>query len=101
MTLANPDMMWRPGLFINVELHAEPRRVPVAVRSEAVQKIDEQPTVFIRVPGGFVAQPVTIGLSDDHLSEIVSGVQRGAQYAVAGSFIIKSELGKSSAEHVH
>ncbi len=101
VTLANPDMMWRPGLFINVELHAEPRRVPVAVRSEAVQKIDEQPTVFIRVPGGFVAQPVTIGLSDDHLSEIVSGVQRGAQYAVAGSFIIKSELGKSSAEHVH
>ncbi|KPX62298.1 Cation efflux family protein [Pseudomonas amygdali pv. lachrymans] len=33
--------------------------------------------------------------------EIVKGLAGGTQVAAAGSFILKSELGKGSAEHAH
>lgn len=101
VTLSNPQMAWRPGLFINVEIVSKETSVPVAVSSDAVQNVDEKPTIFVRVPGGFIAQPVTIGLSDGKTIEVVKGLKSGTQYAAAGSFTIKSELGKSSAEHAH
>lgn len=101
VTLANPQMAWRPGLFINVEIVAGETEVPVAVSADAVQNVSDEPTVFVRVPGGFIAQPVTIGLSDGKIVEIVKGLKPGAQYAANGSFVIKSEQGKSSAEHSH
>lgn len=101
VTLSNPQMAWRPGLFINVEIVSKETSVPVAVSLDAVQNVDEKPTIFVRVPGGFIAQPVTIGLSDGKTIEVVKGLKPGTQYAAAGSFTIKSELGKSSAEHAH
>lgn len=99
VTLANPHMAWRPGLFINVEVTAEEKQVPIAVTAEAIQHVNDNPTVFVRVPGGFVPQPVSIGIADDKFVEIVQGLKADTQYAVNGSFVIKSEQGKSSAEH--
>lgn len=99
VTLANPQMAWRPGLFINVEVVAGETEVPVAVSADAVQNINNKSTIFVRVPGGFIAQPVTTGLSDQTFVEIVKGLKPGTEYAVNGSFVIKSELGKSSAAH--
>lgn len=98
VTLENPQMAWRPGLYITVEFVAKETEAPVAVSSDAVQTINDQPAVFIRVPGGFIVQPVTTGLSDGKIVEIVKGLKPGTQYAANGSFVIKSEHGKSSAE---
>ena len=101
VTLANPQRAWRPGLFINVEIVSSEIGVAVAVASDAIQNINDKPIIFARVPGGFIAQPVTIGRSDGKLVEIVKGLKPGTQYAAAGSFVIKAELGKGSAEHSH
>jgi cobalt-zinc-cadmium efflux system membrane fusion protein len=98
VTLANPQMAWRPGLFINVEVVARETEVPVAVSTEAIQTINDKPTIFVRSPGGFIAQPVKTGLSDGAHTEIVAGLEPNTEYAVDGSFIIKAELSKSSAE---
>ncbi len=98
VTLANPQMVWRPGLFINVEVVARETEVPVAVSTEAIQTINDKPTIFVRSPGGFIAQPVKTGLSDSTHTEIVAGLEPNTEYAVDGSFIIKAELSKSSAE---
>ncbi|WP_026600291.1 efflux RND transporter periplasmic adaptor subunit [Methylomonas sp. 11b] len=98
VTLANPQMAWRPGLFINVEVVANETEVPVAVSTEAIQTINDKPTIFVRAPGGFIAQPVKTGLSDGAHTEIVAGLEPNTEYAVDGSFIIKAELSKSSAE---
>lgn len=96
--LANPQMAWRPGLFITVELVDKETEVPTAVSSDAIQTINDKPTVFIRVPDGFIAQSVTTGLSDGKVTEIVQGLKSGIQYAANGSFVIKAEQGKSSVE---
>lgn len=98
VTLDNPDMVWRPGLFITVDLVAKETEVPIAVSAEAIQTVNDKSTILARVPGGFVAQPVTTGLTDGKVTEIVSGLKPGAEYAVNGSFIVKAELSKKNAE---
>jgi len=101
VTLENPQMAWRPGLFITVEIVAKETEVPVAVPSDAIQTINDKPAIFIRVPGGFIAQPITTGLSDGKATEIVTGLKPGTEYAVNGSFVLKSEQGKEGASHEH
>lgn len=98
VTLDNPDMVWRPGLFITVGLVTKETEVPVAVSAEAIQTVNDKPTILARVPGGFIAQPVLTGLTDGNVTEIVSGLKPGAEYAVNGSFIVKAELSKKNAE---
>lgn len=101
ITLANPGLAWRPGLFVNVALTADEHDAPVAVLSDAIQTIADRPTVFVRTKGGFTAQTVTPGRSDGKTTEILQGVDVGAAYAARGSFVVKAEQGKGSAEHVH
>jgi cobalt-zinc-cadmium efflux system membrane fusion protein len=101
ITLANPDAAWRPGLFVNVELTSNDSEVPIAVQSDALQTIDDKPTVFIRVDGGFIAQTVITGKSDGKYLEIIQGLKSGTSYAATGSFVLKAEQGKGSADHAH
>ncbi|HEY0846094.1 MAG TPA: efflux RND transporter periplasmic adaptor subunit [Noviherbaspirillum sp.] len=101
VTLTNPQMAWRPGLFVNVEVVSNEADVPVTVSNEAIHTINDKPTVFVQVPGGFLPTPVTLGRSDGKLVEVVKGMKAGSRYAGLGSFVIKSELGKASAEHTH
>ena len=101
VTLTNPQRIWRPGLFVNVELVASETDAPVTVSAEAVQTVEDKPTVFLRVPGGFVPQHVQTGRSDGKRVEIVGGLKPGAAHAASGSFVVKSQQGKSSATHTH
>lgn len=98
VTLANPQMAWRPGLFITVDVVAKEIEVPIAVFSDAIQTINDKPVVFIRVSDGFMAQTVETGLSDGKVTQIVEGLKSGTPYAVNGSFVLKAEHGKSSVE---
>jgi cobalt-zinc-cadmium efflux system membrane fusion protein len=101
VTLTNPQRVWRPGLFVNVELVASEADAPVTVAADAVQTVEEKPTVFLKVPGGFMPQHVQTGRSDGQRIEITGGLKPGAPYAASGSFVVKSQQGKSSATHTH
>jgi cobalt-zinc-cadmium efflux system membrane fusion protein len=101
VTLANPSLAWRPGLFVNVELTSDERNAPVAVLADAIQTVNDSPTVFIKIDGGFVGQAVTTGRSDGKYTEILTGIKPGTAYAASGSFVVKAEQGKGSAEHAH
>ena len=101
VTLSNPDMAWRPGLFVTVSVAGQETEVPVVVESEAVQTEGRQPMVYVEVPGGFEARQVTTGRSDGKRIEIVRGLQPGARYVARNSFVLKAEQGKAGAEHAH
>ncbi|GFZ68215.1 secretion protein HlyD [Pseudomonas amygdali pv. eriobotryae] len=101
VTLANPQGAWRPGLFVSVEVAAEQTSVAVSIPESAIQSIEDKPSVFVRNAEGFQLTPVTLGRRDGGYVEIVKGLAGGTQVAAAGSFILKSELGKGSAEHAH
>ncbi|MEE4675610.1 efflux RND transporter periplasmic adaptor subunit [Pseudomonas alliivorans] len=101
VTLANPNGAWRPGLFVSVDVAAEQSQVAVSLPESAIQTVEDKPSVFVRNDEGFQLTPVTLGRSDGGYVEIVQGLAAGTQVAANGSFILKSELGKGSAEHAH
>jgi cobalt-zinc-cadmium efflux system membrane fusion protein len=101
VTLPNPGGIWRPGLFVNVRVLAGEAKVPVAIKPDALHTLEEQPVVFVRTDHGFLAQPVVPGRRDGEAVEIAQGLESGTPYALENSFVIKSELGKGSAEHSH
>ncbi|MDQ0569252.1 cobalt-zinc-cadmium efflux system membrane fusion protein [Variovorax paradoxus] len=100
-TLTNPQRVWRPGLFVSVELESSETDAPVTVSADAVQTVEDKPTVFLKVPGGFLPQHVQTGRSDGRRVEVLGGLKPGTTYAAEGSFVVKSQQGKSSATHTH
>ncbi|MDR0208734.1 MAG: efflux RND transporter periplasmic adaptor subunit [Pseudomonas putida] len=100
-TLANPNGAWRPGLFVNIAVNVERFDAAVVVPEAALQTWEEQTVVFARTEEGFQARPVKTGRRDSGQVEITEGLAVGTQVAAAGSFVLKSELGKGSAEHSH
>ncbi|MBV7493216.1 efflux RND transporter periplasmic adaptor subunit [Pseudomonas sp. PDM24] len=101
VTLANPQGAWRPGLFVTALVATDSRQAKVAVPETAIQTVEDKPTVFVRTDDGFKAQPVELGSRAAGLVEVTQGLESGVQVAAAGSFVLKSELGKASAEHSH
>lgn len=101
VTLANPDMAWRPGLFVTVSVATGETDAAVVIDSEALQSDGERQQVFVEVPGGFAARSVKTGRSDGKRVEIVDGLAPGARYVTGNSFVLKAEQGKASAEHAH
>nr|CAB56470.1 czrB protein [Pseudomonas aeruginosa] len=101
VTLSNPESTWRPGLFVSVQVAEATRKEVLTVADGGLQNVDGEDVVFVRVADGFVVQPVKLGISDGQRVEVLEGLRAGSQVAASGSFILKSELGKGSAEHGH
>lgn len=101
VTLQNPDMKWRPGLFVTVELVQEETEVPVAVAANAVQTFRDWSVVFGRFGEFFEVRPLELGRSDGKWVEVVDGLEPGTQYAATNSFVLKADLGKAGASHDH
>jgi cobalt-zinc-cadmium efflux system membrane fusion protein len=98
VTLANPKIAWRPGLFVNVDVATGETDAAVAVTNDSIQTINGKPTVFVHTEGGFKAHPVTLGRADGRMSEVVDGLAAGMPYATGNSYVLKAELGRSTIE---
>jgi len=97
--LDNPERLWAPGLYVTADVTLAQSTVPLAIRNEAVQTLEERRVVFVKGTEGFAPHEVRLGRSDGEFSEVLSGLNAGDTYAAANSFILKAELGKGSAEH--
>ncbi len=102
-------LMLRPGMFAQAEIvlaasdGSEPAPI-VAVPLEAIQTVEGGPAVFVPVhgePNTFAKRSVKIGLRVGGLVPITSGLIDGEQVVSSGTFILKAELGKAGAAHVH
>ena len=94
----NPGNRWAPGLYVTGEVTLSQKAAALAVRSSAIQMIEDRPVVFVQSNGQFSAHPVTLGKSDGERTEVLQGLAPGDDYAAANSYVIKAELRKSEAE---
>ncbi|MEE7465003.1 efflux transporter periplasmic adaptor subunit [Methylobacterium fujisawaense] len=101
VSLPNKDMSWRPGTYVTAEVEIATDQVPVRVAKAALQTIEGKRVVFVRTEEGFEKREVELGRSDDDGFEVVSGLKAGEPIAVANTFLLKAELGKSEADHDH
>jgi membrane fusion protein, heavy metal efflux system len=97
--VANPDQRLRPGLFVTAHLTLSERKVSVAVKSSALQTIENRTVVFVRSGDKFEVRDVEIGERDPQSVEITFGVLEGDVYAARNSFILKSEMAKGTADN--
>jgi cobalt-zinc-cadmium efflux system membrane fusion protein len=101
----NPGRKLKPEMFATIELALAADAPPVvAVPEEALQDMDGRKVVFVaEEKDQFSPRPVRTGRSANGMVEIVSGLKEGENYAVKGSFIIKSEIkkGEMKDEHGH
>jgi cobalt-zinc-cadmium efflux system membrane fusion protein len=99
--LPNPEGLWSPGLFVRGEVVVEEAAVPVAVRSEALQRLRDWDVVFVRFGSSFEARPVELGRRDAALVEVTAGLEAGSRYAAENSFVLKADVEKAGASHDH
>jgi cobalt-zinc-cadmium efflux system membrane fusion protein len=57
--------------------------------------------VFVVADDTFVARPVTVGTVGRRNAQITAGLSAGERFADEGAFLVKAELGKSTAVHSH
>ncbi len=98
VVLPNPGGRWRPGMFVTATVQ-QPVAVPLAIPSDAVQTVANRPTAFV-VDGDVVRPvPLTLGRQGERTTEVRDGLRAGDRVVAANAFLLKAELGKSSAEH--
>jgi cobalt-zinc-cadmium efflux system membrane fusion protein len=97
----NDPLRLRPGLFITGRVRLTAKPVNVAIKSSALQTMDNRPVVFVRVGDKFEMRDVELGDRDSEHAEVVFGLLDGDIYAAKNSFVIKAEMAKGSATHEH
>ncbi len=103
--VANPGRKLKPEMFATVELALAADAPPVlAVPEDALQDLDGKKVVFVAEnETEFAARPIQAGRTAAGMVEIISGLKEGENYAIKGSFILKSEVkkGEMTDEHGH
>jgi multidrug efflux pump subunit AcrA (membrane-fusion protein) len=99
--VTNSDQRLRPGLFITGRLTLSAKKVPIAVKSSALQTVENRTVVFVRNGEKFEARDVEVGDRDPHFVEILFGVLDGDLYAAQNSFIVKAEMTKGAGGDEH
>jgi cobalt-zinc-cadmium efflux system membrane fusion protein len=98
----NAGRHWRSGMNIRADVVIAETSVPMAVRTEAIQRMEGKMVVFVQEDATrYRAQEVTTGAQDRNWTEITSGLAAGQSYVSKNSFVVKADIGKSTTEHTH
>ncbi|MBI3950152.1 MAG: efflux RND transporter periplasmic adaptor subunit [Acidobacteria bacterium] len=82
-------------MFATVHIPTQIGREAVMVPATAVQQIDNQPVVFVKIGDSeFQKREVQLGTESNGWVEVTSGLKAGEQVVTQGAFMLKSELKK-------
>jgi cobalt-zinc-cadmium efflux system membrane fusion protein len=89
----------RPDMLANAEIPQGSRKPVLSISSDAVQQIEGENVVFVlTAPGHFAIRAVRTGETAGGRTPVLEGIQAGENIVVRGSFILKSQLLKSTIE---
>jgi multidrug efflux pump subunit AcrA (membrane-fusion protein) len=87
----------RPEMLARAELPVGEKKAALLVPQDAVQQVNGQDAVFVRVSADhFVMHPIQAGESAQSMVRVISGIHPGDQVVTRGSFLVKSQLLRSS-----
>ncbi|KGB56007.1 Secretion protein HlyD precursor [Sphingopyxis sp. LC81] len=97
--LDNRAGQWRVGEAVtaSVTLAGGSGDSSISVPSTAIQTVDGKSVVFVRTKDGFAAVPVVLGDRAGANVIVRSGLKGTEQIAIANSYVLKAEIGKSEA----
>jgi membrane fusion protein, heavy metal efflux system len=95
--LTNIGGRLRPEMLARAELPVGEKKAALLVPQDAVQQVNGQDAVFVRLSADhFVVRPIQAGESAQGMLWVVAGIQPGDQVVTEGSFLVKSQLLRSS-----
>lgn len=100
-TLANPDGAWIPGMTVRGDIVVEEVNVPLAVRTDALQKFRDFTVVFAAIDDTYEVRMLELGRQTPDWTEVLGGLEPGERYVTENSFLIKADIEKSGASHDH
>lgn len=99
--LPNRDGRWRPGMALHGRVLVNAVTVPLAVRTEALQRFRDFTVVFANFGEDYEVRMLELGRKSPEWTEVVSGLKPGTRYAAKGAFLIRADVEKSGASHDH
>lgn len=93
--------VWRPGLGVAGTVTVGGERVPLAVRTRALQPFRDFTVVYARFGTTYEVRMLELGRRTPEWTEVLSGIDPGVEYVVDGSFLIRADIDRSSASHDH
>ncbi len=101
VTLDNSDNKWRSGMTVRGDVVLSEKQVAVAVKTSAIQRQEGSEVVYVKEGENYVMRKIETGQSDREWTEILNGLEANEEYVATNSFVVKADIGKSSAEHEH
>lgn len=100
-SLPNPAGQWRPGMALRGKVSVNAVAVPLAVRTDAIQRFRDFSVVFANYGEDYEVRMLQIGRQTPEWTEVKSGIAPGTPYAARGAFLIRADIEKSGASHDH
>ena len=99
IVLNNSGNRLRPEMLATAAIPLGGDHTTITVPSDAVQQVDGQDVVFVRVgPERFGVRAVRTGPTTNGVTPILDGLKAGEPVVVKGSFVVKSQLLRASLE---
>lgn len=92
----NADKSLIPGQFVVADLSVGNAAEVLRVPQSAVQLVEDRPSVFVPVDGGFAPRAVIIGTTVGGYVEIRAGLEDGDLLVSDGAFTLKAQLEKDA-----
>jgi len=88
----NPGLALKPDMFANVDILSNRKLDAIVVPSEVIVRTGTQEQVFVRrSPGQYEPRYVTVGVSANGQTQIVSGLEPGEIVVTSSQFMLDSE----------
>jgi membrane fusion protein, heavy metal efflux system len=99
IVLNNSENQLKPEMLATAEIPVGALKSTLVVPADALQQVDGQDVVFVQTaPQHFAVRGVRIGETANGQVPVLEGLRAGEQVVVKGSFLLKSQLLKSTIE---
>jgi len=100
--LPNADgATWRPGQAVEGEAIVGAHSVPLAVRTQALQRFRDFTVVFARIENTYEVRMLELGRRSPEWTEVLGGLEPGEVYVSENAYLIRADIEKSGASHDH
>lgn len=95
--LSNPEFLFKPNMFIAVEIQGLSKQTLHIPKEAIIQESDGQHVVLALGEGRFQTRKVVTGIESSGQIEIVSGLNKGEKVVTSAQFLLDSEVNMKSA----
>lgn len=92
---------FRPGMGVEGAFCISEKPVRLAVRTKAIQRFRDFEVVYAKAGNSYEVRMLDIGRRTPEWTEVLGGLEPGAEYVTDGAFLIRADIDKAGASHDH